>query len=168
MKKLDIRVVDSEKNNKIEFANFMISVFHVNHNVPDSVGFFIETKQGNIMYTGDYKIDFNPVFDRPADLTRIVKLASLGVDLLMIDSTGIEQEGHSMSEQEIFQNLEIIFMRSSGRIILATFASLIGRLQQAIVLAEKFNRKVVINGYSMKTNLAIAKKLGYVKSELKP
>jgi len=167
MKKLDIRVVDSEKNNKIEFANFMISVFHVNHNVPDSVGFFIETKQGNIMYTGDYKIDFNPVFDRPADLTRIVKLASLGVDLLMIDSTGIEQEGHSMSEQEIFQNLEIIFMRSSGRIILATFASLIGRLQQAIVLAEKFNRKVVINGYSMKTNLAIAKKLGYVKSELK-
>ncbi|MFA5230010.1 MAG: ribonuclease J [Candidatus Paceibacterota bacterium] len=167
MKKLDIRIVDSEKNNKIEFTNFMISVFHVNHNVPDSVGFFIETKQGNIMYTGDYKIDFNPIFDRPADLTRIVKLASLGVDLLMADSTGIEQEGHSISEQEIFQNLEIIFMRSRGRIILATFASLISRLQQAIVLAEKFNRKVVINGFSMKTNLAIAKKLGYVKSELK-
>lgn len=167
MKKLDIRIVDSEKNNRIEFANFMISVFHVNHNVPDSVGFLIETKQGNIMYTGDYKIDFNPIFDRPADLTRIVKLASLGVDILLADSTGIEQEGHSISEQEIFQNLEIIFMRARGRIILATFASLISRLQQAIVLAEKFNRKVVINGFSMKTNLAIAKKLGYVKSELK-
>ena len=167
MKKLDIRVVDAEKNNKIEFANFIISVFHVNHNVPDSVGFLIETKQGNIMYTGDYKIDFNPIFDRPADLTRIVKLASLGVDLLMADSTGIEQEGHSISEQEIFQNLEIIFMRARGRIILATFASLISRLQQAIILAEKFNRKVVINGFSMKTNLAIAKKLGYVKSEFK-
>ncbi|HRZ30034.1 MAG TPA: ribonuclease J [Candidatus Paceibacterota bacterium] len=167
MKKLDIRIVDADKNNRIEFANFIISVFHVNHNVPDSVGFLIETKQGNIMYTGDYKIDFNPIFDRPADLTRIVKLASLGVDLLLADSTGIEQEGHSISEQEIFQNLEIIFMRAQGRIILATFASLISRLQQAIVLAEKFNRKVVINGFSMKTNLAIAKKLGYVKSEFK-
>ncbi|MDD4784515.1 MAG: ribonuclease J [Candidatus Pacebacteria bacterium] len=167
MKKLDIRIVDADKNNRIEFANFIISVFHVNHNVPDSVGFLIETKQGNIMYTGDYKIDFNPIFDSPADLTRIVKLASLGVDLLLADSTGIEQEGHSISEQEIFQNLEIIFMRAQGRIILATFASLISRLQQAIVLAEKFNRKVVINGFSMKTNLAIAKKLGYVKSEFK-
>ncbi len=167
MKKLDIRLVDSEKNNRIEFSNFIINVFHVNHNVPDSVGFLIETKQGNIMYTGDYKIDFNPIFDKPADLTRIVKLSSMGVDLLMPDSTGIEQEGHSISEQEIFQNLEIIFMRAKGRIILATFASLISRLQQAIVLAEKFNKKIVINGYSMKTNLAIAKKLGYVKTELK-
>jgi len=167
MKKLDIRTVDAEKNNRIEFTNFIISVFHVNHNVPDSVGFLIETKQGNIMYTGDYKIDFNPIFDRPADLTRIVKLASMGVDLLMADSTGIEQEGHSISEQEIFQNLEIIFMGAKGRIILATFASLISRLQQAIALAEKFNRKVVINGFSMKTNLAIAKKLGYVKTEFK-
>jgi len=167
MKKLDIRIIDSEKNNRIEFNNFIINVFHVNHNVPDSVGFFIETKQGNIMYTGDYKIDFNPVFDKPADLTRIVKLASQEVNLLMADSTGIEQEGHSISEQEIFQNLEIIFMSAKGRIILATFASLIGRLQQAIALAEKFNRKVVINGFSMKTNLAIAKKLGYVKAEFK-
>ena len=167
LKKLDIRVVDAEKVNKIELNNFIVSVFHVNHNVPDSVGFFIETRQGNIMYTGDYKIDFNPIFDRPADLTRIVKLASFGVDLLMADSTGVEQEGHSISEQEIFQNLEIVFMRAKGRIILATFASLISRLQQALVLAEKFNRKVVINGYSMRTNLAIAKKLGYVKSDLK-
>jgi ribonuclease J len=167
MKKLDIRIIDSEKNNRIEFNNFIINVFHVNHNVPDSVGFFVETKQGNIIYTGDYKIDFNPIFDKPADLTRIVKLSSQGVDLLMADSTGIEQEGHSISEQEIFQNLEIVFMRAKGRIILATFASLIGRLQQAIILAEKFNRKVVINGFSMKSNLAIAKKLGYIKAELK-
>jgi ribonuclease J len=163
MKNLDIRVIDAEKNNHIEFKDFLISVFHVNHTVPDSVGFLIQTKQGNIMFTGDYKIDFNPVMDKPADLTRIVKLASMGVDLLISDCTGIEKEGHSISEQEIYQNLEVIFMRSRGRIILATFASLISRLQQAIMLAEKFNRKVIINGFSMKTNLAIANKLKYIK-----
>lgn len=167
LKKLDIKLIDVEKNNCVNLKNFIINVFHVNHNVPDAVGFMIETPQGNIMYTGDYKIDFNPVFDKKADLTAIVKLASRGVDLLMSDSTGIEQEGHSISEQEIFLNLEKVFMATKGRIILATFSSLIGRLQQVIHLAEKFDRKIVINGFSMKTNLAIAKKLGYEKCDSK-
>lgn len=167
LKKLDIKQIDTEKNCEIRFKNFIISAFHVNHNVPDTVGFFIETPKGNIMYTSDYKIDFNPIFDKKADLTTIVKLASRGVDVLMSDSTGIEQEGHSISEHEIFMNLEKVFMATTGRIILATFASLIGRLQQVIHLAEKFNRKVIINGYSMKTNLAIAKKLGYQKCNSK-
>ncbi len=167
LKKIDIKLIDVEKNNCVNLKNFIINVFHVNHNVPDAVGFMIETPQGNIMYTGDYKIDFNPVFDKKADLTTIVKLASRGVDLLMSDSTGIEQEGHSISEQEIFLNLEKVFMATKGRIILATFSSLIGRLQQVIHLAEKFDRKIVINGFSMKTNLAIAKKLGYEKCDSK-
>ncbi len=167
LKKIDLKLIDVEKNNCINLKNFIVNVFHVNHNVPDAVGFMIETPQGNIMYTGDYKIDFNPVFDKKADLTTIVKLASRGIDLLMSDSTGIEQEGHSISEQEIFLNLEKVFMATKGRIMLATFSSLIGRLQQVIYLAEKFNRKVVINGFSMKTNLAIAKKLGYEKCDSK-
>ncbi len=167
LKKLDLKPIDAEKNNCIRLKNFTINVFHVNHNVPDAVGFLVETPQGNIMYTGDYKIDFNPVFDKKADLAAIVKLSTRGVDLLMSDSTGVEQEGHSISEQEIFMNLEKIIMAAEGRIILATFSSLIGRLQQVIHLAEKYNKRIVVNGYSMKTNLAIAKKLGYQKCSSK-
>jgi len=132
LRKLDMRTIDKEKFETITVGPFKIDSFHVNHNVPDSVGFFIETPMGNIIYTGDYKIDFNPVSDKPADLSAIVNLASRGVDLLMVDSTGVENEGHSMSEKEIFKNMETIFEDSPGRIIMATFASLVGRVQQAL------------------------------------
>ncbi|MCX6736933.1 MAG: ribonuclease J, partial [Candidatus Parcubacteria bacterium] len=111
----------------------------------------------------DFKFDFQPVADKPADLSRIVKIASNGTTLLLCDSTGAENPGHSMSEKTIMDNLEKVFESAEGRIILATFSSLIGRLQQAIWLSEKFNRKVVVEGYTMKSNLAIAQQLGYIK-----
>jgi len=133
LKKLDLITIDKDNPKTIHLGPFNVDAFHVNHNVPDTVGLFIETPMGNIIYSSDYKIDFNPVADKPADLSAIVKLASRGVDLFMVDSTGVESEGHSMSEREIYKNMETIFEEANGgRIILATFASLIGRLQQAI------------------------------------
>jgi ribonuclease J len=132
LRKLDIRTIDKNDFKTINLGPFAIDAFHVNHNIPDSVGLFIATPMGNIIYSGDYKIDFNPVADKPADLASIVRLASRGVDLLMVDSTGVESEGHSMSEKEIFKNMEGIFEDATGRIIMATFASLVGRIQQAI------------------------------------
>mgnify|MGYP003805228997 CR=1 FL=1 len=163
LKKLDLITIDKDNPKTIHLGPFNIDAFHVNHNVPDTIGLFIETPMGNIIYSSDYKIDFNPVADKPADLSAIVKLASRGVDLFMVDSTGVESEGHSMSEKEIYKNMETIFEEANGgRIILATFASLIGRLQQAIWLSEKYNRKVAIIGFTMKSNIAIAKKLKYI------
>lgn len=160
LKKLNIEDINPNKSTTL--GPFKISPFHLNHNIPDTLGLAIDTPHGLIMYATDFKFDFQPIGDKPADLSRIAILASQGVQLLMSDSTGIENPGHSVSEKTIMDNLDVLFAQTKGRIILATFASLINRLQQAIWLSEKYNRKIIIQGYAMRTNLAIAEKLKYV------
>ena len=160
LKKLNIEDLGPDKS--ITLGPFKISPFHLNHNIPDTLGLAINTPHGLIMYTSDFKFDFQPVGDKPANLSHIAMLASQGVQLLMSDSTGVENSGHSVSEKTIMDNLDTLFAQTKGRIILATFASLISRLQQAIWLSEKYNRKIIIQGYAMRTNLAIAEKLKYV------
>jgi len=157
-----LNIENISPNKLITLGPFKISPFHLNHNIPDTLGLAINTPHGLIMYATDFKFDFQPIGDKPADLSRIAILASQGVQLLMSDSTGIENPGHSISEKTIMDNLDTLFAQTKGRIILATFASLINRLQQAIWLSEKYNRKVVIQGYAMRTNLAIAEKLKYI------
>ena len=160
LKKLNIEDLGPDKS--ITLGPFKISPFHLNHNIPDTLGLAINTPHGLIMFTSDFKFDFQPVGDKPANLSHIAMLASQGVQLLMSDSTGVENSGHSVSEKTIMDNLDTLFAQTKGRIILATFASLISRLQQAIWLSEKYNRKIIIQGYAMRTNLAIAEKLKYV------
>ncbi|OGZ38932.1 MAG: ribonuclease J [Candidatus Portnoybacteria bacterium RIFCSPHIGHO2_12_FULL_40_11] len=159
--KLNIHEV--KPTDKIQLGCFRIEFFHVNHNIPDALGLIIETPVGVIVHTGDFKFDHSPVNERPADLSKIAQLGEKGVLVLMSDSTDAEVPGHSISETEIQKNLEEIFEKLNGRIITATFASLLTRVQQIIWLAEKFNRKVVVEGYSMKANVEIAKELGYLK-----
>jgi len=161
--KLEIEEV--KNGSKIKLGPFRIEFFKQNHNIPDNLGLFIETPVGNILHTSDFKFDSNPVNDLPTDFEKLKALSRRRVLLLLSDSTGAEEEGHSLSEKEILENLEEIFKRSTGRIIAATFASLINRIQQIITLSEKYQRKVVIEGYSMKTNTELAKVLGYIKSK---
>lgn len=161
--KLDIRQIN--KDSKIKLGCFNIEFFHVNHNIPDGVGLVIGTPVGKIVHTGDFKFDHSPIGDEPADISRISEIANGGILALMSDSTNAEKPGHSISEKEIQDNLEIIFKESAGRIIIATFASLISRIQEVINLAEKYNRKVAVDGYSMKMNTQIAKDLGYIKAQ---
>jgi len=163
LKKLDIKIIDGKNLDPIKLGPFRIDHFHLNHTIPDTVGLAIQTPVGLIMYATDFKFDFQPIGEKPADLSRIAKLSSRGVDLLMADSTGAERPGHSISETTIMENLDNLFSKIKGRIILTTFASLISRLQQAIWLAEKYNRKVIIEGRSMKTNISIAQHLGYIQ-----
>ncbi|MCL5257901.1 MAG: ribonuclease J [Patescibacteria group bacterium] len=146
----------------IRLGHFTIEYFHVNHSIPDSLGFFIKTPVGNIMHTGDFKIDFTPVFDQPADLGRVVQLAEEGVKVLMMDSTNANNPGHLVSERKIMENLELIFQKAKGRVIAATFASLLERIQQLIYLSGVYGRKVVIEGHSMKINTEVAKRLNYL------
>lgn len=160
--KLKIIGINKEQQRKFRVGPFIVEPFHINHNIPDSVGLCITTPVGKLIHTCDFKFDFHPVADKPADLSRIVKLSSGGIDLLLSDSTGAENPGHSLSEKEIGENLEHIIESAPGRVIAATFASLIGRIQQIIWIAEKFNRKVVIEGFSMRSNMQIAERLGYV------
>lgn len=163
MRKLDIRLINKDNPETIVVGPFTVDPFHVNHNIPDAVGLAIQTPVGQVIHTCDFKFDFAPVADKPADISRIVQLASRGTILLMSDSTGVENPGHSISESVIMNNLEEIFEEAEGRIIVSTFASLIGRMQQVLWLAEKTGRKVVPEGFSMKSNLAIARELGYIK-----
>jgi len=161
LKKLDLREVRAKQ--KIKLGVFSIEFFRQNHNIADNLGLFIKTPLGNIVHTSDFKFDPDPVYDKPTDFEHLRRLAKRGVLVLMSDSTGAEEEGHSLSESTIMENLDKIFAQSKGKIIAATFGSLINRIQQLISLSEKYKRYVAIDGYTMRTNVEICKKLGYIK-----
>jgi ribonuclease J len=160
--KLKIKSVKDGDLEKIG-SQFTVEFFRLNHNVPGTLGFFISTKVGNIVHITDFKFDEQPINDLPTNFEKLKNLGKRGVLLLLMDSTGAEEEGHSLSEQQIFENLEKIFQTHKGRIFAATFASLLNRIQQIITLSEKYNRKVVIEGYSMRTNVEIARQLNYIR-----
>ncbi|MFH1894878.1 MAG: ribonuclease J [Patescibacteria group bacterium] len=160
-----LNITDVKDKDRIKIGPFMIEFFRQNHNIPDNLGFFIQTPVGNIIDTSDFKFDQNPVNDLPTDFNKLKEIGRRGILLLMSDSTGAEETNHSLSEADIFKNLEEIFKNAPGRIIAATFASLINRIQQIITLSEKYGRKVCLEGYSMKTNVEITKALGYIKAK---
>lgn len=160
-KKVDI--TDVRDGDSVKLGAFTVNFFHVNHNIPDDLALYIETPMGYIIHTSDFKFDPDPVNDKPADLNHIKELGDKGVLLLMSDSTDAEEEGTSISERTILENLETIFKESDKKIVAATFGSLLNRVQQLIMLAEKYGRKVIVEGYTMTTNLEIAKELGYVR-----
>jgi len=159
--KLEIKEV--KDGSKIKLWPFKVEFLRMNHNIPDNLGLLIETPIGSIFHTSDFKFDKAPINDLPTDFEKLKEISERKILLLMSDSTGAEEEGHSLSEKEILENLEEIFKKVRGRIIATTFASLINRIQQIITLSEKYGRKVIVEGYSMKSNVEIAKILGYIK-----
>ena len=162
-KKLNIHKV--KDGDEVKLGPFSVEFFKQNHNIADNMGLFIKTPMGNIVHTSDFKFDPTPIYDKPTDFNRLKRLGQRGVLLLMSDSTGAEEEGHSLSEKTIMENLEKIFIESKGKIIAATFGSLINRIQQLITLSEKYKRYVAIDGHTMRTNVEICKKLGYIKTK---
>ncbi|MBD3359852.1 MAG: RNase J family beta-CASP ribonuclease [Candidatus Buchananbacteria bacterium] len=152
-----------DEKSKLNLGSFNVEFFRVNHNIPDSFGVVVHTPVGTIIHTGDFKIDHSPINDIPADLNKIARIGAQNVLALMADSTNAEEEGHQISETHVSRELERIFEDAKGRIIVGTFASLLNRVQQIITMAEKFNRKVMIEGRSMRTNVEISHKLGYLK-----
>ncbi len=140
--------------------NFM--PFRVNHSIADAIGIAIKTKWGFIVHTGDFKIDNTPVDNKIFDYHTLSDLGKKGVLLLMSDSTNSERKGFSNSEKEVIENIEYYFTKAKGKIIVATFASNIHRIQQVFDIAKKFDRKVFITGFSLEKNIEIAKQLGYI------
>jgi len=163
LKKLQIEEI--KDGDKVRLGPFTVEFFKQNHNIPDTFGLFINSPVGNIVINSDFKFDPDPVFDTPTNFNKLRTLAKRGVTLLMADSTCAEEEGHSLSERTIMENLDKIFQEAEGKIIAASFGSLINRIQQIITLAEKHKRVVAIDGYSMKSNVEICKKLGYIKAK---
>lgn len=160
--KMPIHVVKDGDRVKLG-DNFTVEFFHVNHNIPDDFGIMVETPVGNFVHTADFKFDPTPVNDIPMDLERLRAFGDKGILGLMIDSTSAERPGHSVSEQTIYDNMDAIFKDSTGMLIFGTFSSMINRMQQIVQLSEKYNRRVVFDGYSLKTNVEIAKEMGYLK-----
>ena len=150
---------------KIKVGPFGAEFFHLNHNIPDNLGVCLETPLGNIVHTSDFKFDNAPVNDKPVDFERLEKISKKKILLLMSESTGAEEKGHSLSEKTIYENLEKIFKETQGRIISSTFSSNLNRIYQLISLSSKYKRKVIIEGRSMKNNIEIAQNLKKFKIE---
>ncbi len=147
---------------KLQLGIFEVEFFGVTHNIPDSMGVIVRTPEGIIVHTGDFKLDLNPSGDTRLDIAKIAQLNDKNVLVLMQDSTNSTQTGHQLSEAEIQHNLDDIINNAPGRLIIATFASMIGRIKQIIQAAERLDRKVIIEGYGMRTNIEIARELGYL------
>jgi ribonuclease J len=162
MPKLPIHVVKS--GDIVQMGNyFTVEFFHMNHNIPDDLGTYIQTPAGALIHTADFKFDPTPLNDSPVNYDKLREFGDKGVLALMCDSTNAEKAGRSISEQTIFENMDIIFKESTGMLIVGTFSSMINRIQQVVQLSERYGRKVVFDGYSLKTNVEIAKEMGYIK-----
>jgi ribonuclease J len=140
-----------------------VEFIHVNHSIPDSVSFAIHSPAGTVVQTGDFKIDCTPTQGEMIDLCRFGELGTEGVLALLADSTNVERPGYTMTEGKVSDSFERLFMRAeNSRIIIATFASNISRVQQIINCAVKFGRKVALSGRSMLNVMGIAVELGYL------
>ncbi len=146
----------------VELGPFHIEFIQVCHSIPDGVGLAIQTPQGLIIHSGDFKIDNTPIDGRRFDLARFGSLGEKGVLALLSDSTNVERPGYTLSERDVGETLRDVFQASTGRIMVAVFASNLHRIQQVIHLAREFGRKVLLNGRSMVINVRIGRELGYL------
>ncbi|MCY3781200.1 MAG: ribonuclease J [Chloroflexi bacterium] len=160
LKSADIHTFNA--GDKIRVGPFKLESFHVCHSIPDCVGYGINTPYGVVVHTGDYKFDNTPVHGRKTDYARLAGFAQRGVVLLLADSTNSDKAGWTESEAVIDGALDRVFRRANGRIMVATFASLISRVQQVVNAARNHKRKVCITGYTMSEYAKIARKLGYL------
>ncbi len=142
--------------------NFKAIFFGVAHTIPDSIGVVLDTPSGKMVYPGDFRLDYD-IDGNPKDMDVWRGLAEQKIHALFLDSTGADREGYSISERVVEAEIEKIFKKSDGRIIIGTFSSLLERLAEIIKIAERHDRKIFISGFSMKTNIQIAQNLGYMK-----
>ncbi len=157
------RIKVIKANDTIKLGPFSVTAFAVNHSIPDAVGFLVKTPAGNIVHTGDFKFDFTPAkAQKTADFSKIAALGGENVTALFSDSTNALKPGYTVSEKVIADSLEGIFKNITGRIVIASFASQIGRLQSIVDLAKKYHRTIFVSGRSLIDNIYIASKLGYL------
>jgi ribonuclease J len=160
---LDRTVLNTvEAGDQIQIGPFEVEFFHVCHSIPDGVGLGITTPAGLVVHSGDYKFDHTPVDGWPTDYAKLGEFSGRGVLALLADSTNADKPGWTPSERVIDPAFDQVFSEAEGRIIIASFASLISRMQQVINAAQRHNRKVAFAGTSMVENAKMARKLGYL------
>ncbi|KJR96587.1 MAG: ribonuclease J [Peptococcaceae bacterium BRH_c4a] len=159
-KGVELRTV--KPRDTVQIGPFKVEFIRVSHSIPDAVALAIHTPIGTIVHTGDFKVDHSPVDGEVLDFYKFSQLGEKGVLVLMSDSTNVERPGYTFSEKSVGNVLDETFRQASERIILATFASNVHRLQQAITMAHRYDRKVAIVGRSMVNVVSIAHELGYL------
>ncbi|MBI4160129.1 ribonuclease J [Candidatus Wolfebacteria bacterium] len=159
--KLDIEVIKNKQIVQIS-KYFTAEFFGVAHNIPDTTGFILKTPIGNTVHFADMKFDYDKD-DNPLGLDEYERIGKMDVTALFLDSTNAERPGHAITERTVEKNLEELFRKAQGRIIIGIFASLLTRIAEIIKIAERLDRKIVISGLSMKTNVQISQNLGYIK-----
>ncbi len=158
----DLRVVAAGE--RVRLGNFNVEFVHMTHSIPDSAALAIQTPVGTVFHTGDFKLDHTPIMGRPPDLSRIAEIGRQGVLLLLSDSTYAENPGYTPSEQVVSETLDRIMANAPGRVIVATFASLIARVQQVIDAATRNDRRVFVTGRSMLNNVQMALDQGFLNA----
>ncbi len=161
--KLDFEIIKAGESRQLS-KNFAIRFFGVTHNIPEGVGMVLETPIGKIVHPGEFKFDYD-IDGNPRDLDIWENIGKQKIHTLLLDSTGAEEPGFSVSERIVERELEKLFKKAEGRIIVGTFASLLDRIAEIIKIADRLEKKVAISGSSMKTNIQIARNLGYMKVE---
>ncbi|MBI5147897.1 MAG: ribonuclease J, partial [Parcubacteria group bacterium] len=159
--RLKVEIVKNRDKVKIS-KYFEAEFFGVSHTVPDTTGVVLKTPVGNIVHFADFRIEYDE-HDHPQGLEEFERIGKMGIHTLLIDSTHAEEPGRSLSEKVVERNLEIIFRKCNGRIIIGIFASLVTRIAEIFKIAEKLDRKIAVSGRSMKDNIQIAQNLGYIR-----
>jgi len=155
------KIVEYDSDSVVQINDWKVTFFRVTHSIPDSFGICVDTPEGRIVSTGDFKVDLTPVGPN-MELSKIAQLGIEGVDLLLSDSTNAENEGYTPSEKNVLNSVEDIFDSSEGRLIFSTFSSNVSRIQQVCEVAVAHNRKIVIIGRSMEKAVDISRQYGYI------
>ena len=155
-------LVEVQAGMEMSFGPFNLEFVAVNHSIPDALAIAIKTPAGNVLATGDFKMDQLPLDGRITDLVTFARLGEEGIDLFMVDSTNADVPGFTTSERDIMPTLDRVFNQTKRRVIVASFASHVHRIQQILMIAEKHNRKVAFVGRSMVRNMKLAEDLGYL------
>jgi ribonuclease J len=157
-----VKIVEYDEDTVININEFKISFFSMTHSIPDCFGLCVDTPEGRVVTTGDFKIDLTPV-GAEINLGKIARLGTEGVDLLLSDSTNAEIEGYTPSERSVISAINDIFENAPGRLIVSTFSSNISRIQQIVEAAVSHKKKLVIIGRSMENAVSMSRQLGYIK-----
>lgn len=157
------KLAEIKAGDEIKLGGFIVDFFAVNHSIPGAVGVFMQSAAGNVLHTGDFKLDQSPIDGVHTDFGALARFSKMGVDLMMSDSTNAQNPNFTPSEAEVGRTLRQIIENAKGRVIIASFASHIHRLQQIADAAVANGRKVVVTGRSMVQNTDIARRLGYLK-----